>query len=215
MNENHLEAVCLDWLDGLGWTCLHGEAVSPGGEQAGRERYADVVLAPRLRDAVLRLAPDLSPAEVDEVVAKVASYGSQSLIDGNREMYDWLRNGVSLERIEPDGRRSVLRVPVIDFDGPNDLLAVQQFTVHGQKVRRPDIVFFVNGLPLVVLELKNPADLNADVEKAYHQIQTYKADIPQLFAFNLLNVISDGTVARYGSVSADLSRHSRWRLLDG
>jgi type I restriction enzyme R subunit len=215
MNENHLEAVCLDWLAGLGWTCLHGDAVSPGGEQAGRERYADVVLAPRLRDAVLQLAPDLSPSEVDEVVAKVTSYGSQSLVDGNREMYDWLRNGVPLERIESDGRRSVLRVQVIDFDGPNDLLAVQQFTVHGQKLRRPDLVLFVNGLPLVVIELKNPADPNADYEKAYNQIQTYKADIPQLFAYNLLNVISDGTVARYGSLSADLSRHSRWRLVGG
>jgi type I restriction enzyme, R subunit len=215
MNENHLEAVCVDWLAGLGWACLHGDAVSPGGEQAGRERYADVVLTPRLRDAVLRLAPNLAPSEVDEVVAKVASYGSQSLVDGNREMYDWLRNGVPLERIESDGRRSVLRVPVIDFDGANDLLAVQQFTVHGQKLRRPDLVLFVNGLPLVVIELKNPADPNADYEKAYHQIQTYKADIPQLFAFNLLNVISDGTVARYGSLSADLSRHSRWRLVGG
>lgn len=215
MNENHLEAVCLDWLAGLGWTCLHGDAVSPGGEQAGRERYADVVLAPRLRDAVSRLAPALSPAEADEVVAKVTSYGSQSLVDGNREIYDWLRNGVPLERIESDGRRSVLRVPVIDFDGPNDLLAVQQFTVHGQKLRRPDLVLFVNGLPLVVIELKNPADPNADYEKAYNQIQTYKTDIPQLFAYNLLNVISDGTVARYGSLSADLGRHARWRLVGG
>jgi len=187
MNENHLEVVCVDWLAGLGWACLHGDAVSPGGEQAGRERYADVVLSPRLRDAVLRLAPELALTEVDDVVAKVASYGSQSLVDGNREMYDWLRNGVPLERIEPDGRRSVLRVAVIDFDGPNDLLAVQQFTVHGQKLRRPDLVLFVNGLPLVVIELKNPADPNADYEKAYNQIQTYKADIPQLFAYNLLN----------------------------
>ena len=88
MNENHLEVVCLDWLASLGWACLHGDAVSPGGEQAGRERYADVVLAPRLRDAVSRLAPDLTPTDVDEVVAKVTSYGSQSLVDGNREMYD-------------------------------------------------------------------------------------------------------------------------------
>ena len=109
----------------------------------------------------------------------------------------------------------MLRVPVIDFEGTNDLLAVQQFTVQGQKIRRPDLVLFVNGLPLVVIELKNPADPNADYEKAYNQIQTYKADIPQLFAYNLLNVISDGTVARYGSLSADLSRHSRWRLVGG
>ena len=215
MNENHLEATCLDWLGELGWARLHGDSVSPGGELAARERYADIVLVPRLRDAVVRLNPSLSSAETDEVTAKVASFGSQSLVDGNREMYDWMRNGVLLERIESDGRRAVLRVRVVDFDGPNDLLAVQQFTVHGQKIRRPDIVLFVNGLPLVVIELKNPADPHADFEKAYNQIQTYKADIPQLFAYNLFNVISDGTVARYGALSADLSRHSRWRLIGG
>ena len=215
MKENHLEAACLDWLSAAGWTCLHGDAVSPGGELAGRQHYAEAVLTPRLRAAVGRLNPELSPAESDEVTAKVASFGSQSLVDGNREMYDWLRNGVPLERVETDGRRNVLRVPVIDFAGENDLLAAQQFTVHGQKIRRPDLVLFVNGVPLVVIELKNPADPNADYEKAYHQIQTYKADIPQLFAYNLLNVISDGTIARYGSLSADLSRHARWRLVGG
>ncbi|MEK5750083.1 type I restriction endonuclease, partial [Acinetobacter nosocomialis] len=85
-----------------------------------------------------------------------------SLVDGNREVYDWLRNGVPLERTASDGRREVLRIPVIDFIGDNDLLAVRQFTVQGAKLRRPDIVLFVNGLPLVVIELKNPADLNAD-----------------------------------------------------
>ncbi|MFC5571125.1 type I restriction endonuclease subunit R [Lysobacter yangpyeongensis] len=216
MKENHLEEVCLDWLDGLGWTRMHGEALAPGGMEAARERWSEVVLAPRLRDAVVRLNPGLAASEVDLAVAHVSGYASQSLVDGNREMYDWLRNGVPVERIEADGHRTVLRVQVIDFTGKqNELLAVQQFTVQGQKVRRPDLVLFVNGLPLVVIELKNPADLNADYESAFHQIQTYKADIPQLFWFNLLNVISDGTVARYGSLTADLSRHSRWRLLGG
>jgi type I restriction enzyme R subunit len=215
MKENHLEDACLDWLRGLGWTCLHGDALAPDGSEDARERWSDVVLAPRLRAAVSRVNPTLPASDVDAAVMRVTGYGAQSLVDGNKEVYDWLRNGVPVERIEPDGRRSVLRVQVIDFTGRNDLLAVQQFTVHGNKVRRPDIVLFVNGLPLVVIELKNPADLNADFESAYNQIQTYKADIPQLFWFNLLSVISDGTVARYGSVTADLSWHSRWRLLGG
>lgn len=179
------------------------------------DRWSDVVLAPRLREATIRLNPQLPASDVDAVVMKIAGYGHQSLIDGNRELYDWLRNGVPLERNASDGRREVLRVPVIDPDGHNDLLAVRQFTVQGAKLRRPDIVLFVNGLPLVVVELKNPADLNADFESAWNQIQNYKAEIPQLFWFNLLNVVSDGTVARYGSLSADLSRYSRWRLLDG
>lgn len=216
MKEDHLEEVCLDWLEGLGWTRMHGEALAPGGTDRARERWSEVVLSPRLREAVARLNPKLSGAEVDATVARLSGYGAQSLVDGNRELYDWLRNGVPVERVDADGHRAVLRVRVIDFAGDqNDLLAVQQFTVQGQKLRRPDIVLFVNGLPLVVIELKNPADLNADFESAYNQIQTYKADIPQLFWFNLLNVISDGTVARYGSLSADLSRHSRWRLLGG
>ncbi len=217
MKENHLEEVCLDWLEGLGWTCMHGEVLAPGGTEGARERWSEVVLGTRLRDAVVRLNPALSPAEVGMAVAQVTGYGAQSLVDGNREVYDWVRNGVPVERVEPDGHRAVVRVRVLDFDeGRNDLLAVQQFTVQGgNKIRRPDIVLFVNGLPLVVIELKNPANLDADFEAAYHQIQTYKADVPQLFWFNLLNVISDGTVARYGSLSADLSRHSRWRLLEG
>jgi type I restriction enzyme R subunit len=214
MKEDHLEQACLGWLASLGWTCMAGDAFVPGDGE--RERWSDVVLAGRVRAAVARLNPGLAPAEADAAVAQLAGYGAQSLVDGNREIYDWLRNGVPVERVAADGHREVLRVRVLDLDaGANDLLAVQQFTVQGQKLRRPDIVLFVNGLPLVVIELKNPADINADFESAYNQIQTYKADIPQLFWFNLLNVISDGIVARYGSISADLPRHARWRLLDG
>ncbi|MDE2367505.1 MAG: type I restriction endonuclease subunit R [Burkholderiales bacterium] len=215
VDESIVEQASLEWLAGLGYTSIHGDDLSPGGQHEARRRYSDVVLVPRLRDAVTELNPALTQKEIEQAVALVSGYGSQSVVDGNKEVYDWLRNGVPLDRIEDDGRRTVLRVRVINFDGANDLLAVQQFTVHGQKIRRPDIVLFVNGLPLVVVELKNPADINADIEAAYNQIQTYKADIPQLFFFNLLNVISDGTVARYGSLTADLGRHSRWRLLGG
>jgi type I restriction enzyme R subunit len=216
VKENHLEEVCLDWLEALGWTGMEGEALAPGSAEGARERWSDVVFAPRLRDAVTKLNLGLVPADLDAAVARLSGYGAQSLVDGNREVYDWLRNGVPIERIESDGRHTVVRVRVIDFDGGgNDLLAVQQFTVKGQKLRRPDIVLFVNGLPLVVVELKNPADINADFESAFNQIQTYKADIPQLFWFNLFSIISDGTVARYGAISADLSRHARWRLLEG
>lgn len=213
MNENHLELACLEWLGCLTYTTVHGDDVSPGGAEGSREKYSEVVLKPRLREAVMRLNDDMSADEAEEVVSRLSLYGSQSLLDGNKEIYDWLRNGVPFERVRSDGSIDSPRARVIDFTGQNDLLAVQQFTVHGHKVRRPDLTLFVNGLPLVVIELKNPADPNADIESAYNQIQTYKADIPQLFYFNLLNVISDGVVSRYGSLTANFGRYSPWRLL--
>lgn len=214
MNENHLEQACLEWLEGVGFSIQQGDTVSPGGTEGGREKYSEVVLKNRLRPEVERLNPSITRQEVDDAVTRLAFYSAQSLVDGNKTIYDWIRNGVPVERIEDDGTHSLLRVQVIDASGHNDLLAVQQFTVHGQQIRRPDITLFVNGLPLVVIELKNPADPNADILSGYNQIQTYKFDIPQLFYFNLFNIISDGVVARYGSLTADFNRFARWRLLD-
>ncbi|MEX7116644.1 type I restriction endonuclease, partial [Pseudomonas aeruginosa] len=140
MNENHLEQACLGWLESLGFSSLKGEVVSPGGTEGGREKYSEVVLQNRLRDAIERLNPGVSSAEADAAVSRLALYGAQSLVDGNKQVYDWIRNGVPVERIESDGTRTFPLVRVIDFAGPNDLLAVQQFTVYGQQVRRPDIV---------------------------------------------------------------------------
>lgn len=214
MNENHLEQACLEWLEGLGFSILQGDTVSPGGTEGGREKYSEVVLKNRLRLGVERLNPSITKQEVDDTVSRLAFYSAQSLVDGNKTVYEWIRNGVPVERIEDDGTHSLLRVQVIGPSDQNDLLAVQQFTVHGQQIRRPDITLFINGLPLVVIELKNPADPNADILSGFNQIQTYKSDIPQLFYFNLFNIISDGVVARYGSLTADFNRFSRWRLLD-
>ncbi|MEW8509144.1 MAG: type I restriction endonuclease subunit R [Candidatus Thiodiazotropha sp.] len=215
MNEGHLESLALEWLEGLGYTCLTGEDVSIGGSQEARTKYTEVVLRPQLEAAVARLNPSAPVVSQTAAVTKLTDYANQSVIDGNREIYGWLRGGVPVEVIGEDGHRAIERLKVIDFDAPasNDLHAVQQFTVHGQNIRRPDVVVFINGLPLVVVELKNPADENADIEAAYNQIQTYKDDIPQLFHFNLLNIISDGINARYGSLTADFSRHGFWRLL--
>ncbi|MDT0618311.1 type I restriction endonuclease subunit R [Salinisphaera sp. P385] len=211
MIEDHLETSALDWLDGIGYECCKGEAIT--GEGKDRERYREVVLRPRLASAVRALNPDL--AEVDEVVDKLADYSAQSQLEGNREVHDWLISGVPVEVMRDNGEREVIRAQVIDFEDAeaNDWLAVQQFTAHGTHPRRPDVVVFVNGLPLIVMELKNPGDEDADIEEAWKQIQTYKREVPQLFHYNLLNVISDGIVTRYGSLTADLERHTPWRLI--
>jgi type I restriction enzyme R subunit len=215
--EGHLEDAVLSWFSDLGYECLTGEMVSAGGSHEARTRYSEVVLRPRLEQGISALNPSLSNDALRQAVSKLADYSTQSLIDGNREVYDWIRNGVPVEIEDETGHKRIIRAGVIDTETPsnNDWLVVQQFTVHGAKIRRPDVVLFVNGLPLVVLELKNPADVNADIESAYLQIQTYKADIPQLFSYSLMNVISDGVVARYGSLTADFERYSPWRLIDG
>lgn len=215
MNENHLEEACFNWLSELGYEVLTGDEVSPGGSSQDRERYSEVVLASRLRAALEKFNPTCSAAEINEALNKVSGFGSQSIVEGNKSLYDWLRNGVEVDRTGSDGVPTVIRLKVFSTDGDNDFSAVRQFTIHGKKVRRPDVILMVNGIPLVVIELKNPADENADIEAAYNQIQNYKHDIPQLFNYNLLNIISDGTLARFGSLTANFERFTPWRLLNG
>ena len=170
MKEDHLETSALDWLGSLSYECSKGEAIT--GEGKDRERYREVVLKPRLASAVRALNPGL--AEVDQVVEKLADYSAQSQLEGNREVHDWLTSGVPVEVTRDNGEREVIRAQVIDFEDPeaNDWLAVQQFTVHGTHPRRPDVVVFVNGLPLIVMELKKPGDEDADIDEALKQMQT-------------------------------------------
>ncbi|MFN4054074.1 MAG: type I restriction endonuclease subunit R, partial [Alishewanella aestuarii] len=215
MNENHLEEACFNWLSELGYEVLAGDEVSPGGSSQDRERYSEVVLASRLRAALEKFNPTCSASEINEALTKISGFGSQSIVEGNKSLYDWLRNGVEVDRVGQDGVPTVVRLKVFSTDDDNDFVAVRQFTIHGKKVRRPDVILMVNGIPLVVIELKNPADENADIEAAYNQIQNYKHDIPQLFNYNLLNIISDGTLARFGSLTANFERFTPWRLLNG
>ncbi|EOW9288080.1 type I restriction endonuclease, partial [Vibrio cholerae] len=180
MNENDLEDACFTWLSDLGYEVLTGDDVSPGGGDQDREHYSDVVLSSRLRAALEKFNPTCTATEIDEAFNKVAGFSSQSLVDGNKALYDWLRNGVEVDRMGADGVPTVIRLKVFSPGRDNDFAAVRQFTIHGKKVRRPDVILMVNGIPLVVIELKNPADLNADIEAAYNQIQNYKHDIPKL-----------------------------------
>lgn len=215
MTENDLELACIDWFRDLGWNYSHGEVLSPGGVAPERAHYTEVVLAPRLRAALERLNPDLPVAAIDDAEKRVQQFAGQSLIEANRDLYVWLRDGIPVD-VELDGHRRQLNVAVFDWEdvAGNDWLIVNQFTVKGAKTVRPDLVAFVNGLPLAVIELKNPADEKADVYAAFNQIQNYKNEVPQLFEPNVVCVISDGAVARVGSISADQERFMPWRVAE-
>ncbi len=216
MTENDLEQACIDWFRDLGWEYAHGESISPGGFSPERAHYNEVVLAPRFRAALESLNPDLPATAIDDAEKRVRQFAGQSLVEANRDLYVWLRDGIPVD-IEDDGRRRQAFVAVFDWKDltRNDWLIVNQFTVKGGKTVRPDMVAFVNGLPLAVIELKNPADEKADVFAAFNQIQNYKNEIPQLFEPNVVCVISDGTVARLGSISADQERFMPWRVAEG
>ena len=216
MTENDLELACIDWFRDQGWHYSHGEVLSPGGIAPERTHYNEVILAPRFRAALERLNPELPTTALDDAEKRVQQFAGQSLVESNRDLYIWLRDGIPVD-VELDGHRRQLNVAVFDWTDAarNDWLIVNQFTVKGSKTVRPDLVAFVNGLPLAVIELKNPADEKADVYAAFNQIQNYKNEIPQLFEPNVVCVISDGPVARVGSISADQERFMPWRMADG
>jgi type I restriction enzyme R subunit len=216
MTENDLEQACIGWFRELGWEYSHGESISPGGFAPERAHYNEVVLAPRFRAALESLNPDLPVSAIDDAEKRVRQFAGQSLVEANRDLYVWLRDGIPVDIEEDDHRRQAF-VAVFDWTDltRNDWLIVNQFTVKGSKTVRPDMVAFVNGLPLAVIELKNPADEKADVFAAFNQIQNYKNEIPQLFEPNVVCVISDGAVARMGSISADQERFMPWRVADG
>ncbi len=215
--ENDLEQTVLSWLNGLGCTVLAGPDIAPGELLAERAVFGEVVLKTRLRDAMVRLNPSLDEDAIDDAVRKLLHPSHVSLIRNNHTIHNYLVNGVSVDVLRPDGGHGVT-VRVIDFDKPenNDWLVVNQFAViEGKYNRRPDIVIFVNGLPLCVIELKNPADENATIWSAFNQLQTYKQQIPSLFLYNASLIISDGLEARIGTLTADRERFMPWRTIEG
>lgn len=215
--ESDIENAALSWFSELGYSVVSGPDIAPGEPAAERTDYGQVVLDGRLRDAVTRLNPALPTDAVEEVVRKVSLPDSPSLIANNHEFHRMLIDGVPVE-YQADGRVVHDLARIIDFDNHdnNDWLAVNQFTViEGQYNRRPDVVLFVNGLPLSVIELKNAADEKATTRTAFNQLQTYKQQIPSLFAFNEALVVSDGIDARVGTLTADWEWFMPWRTIDG
>jgi type I restriction enzyme R subunit len=218
VNESVVEEAALAWFQRLGYTVLSEPQIAPGEPEAERESYDEVVLVGRLRDALARLNPALpAQALIDALNAlRRPAYPSQIL--NNRAVHRMLVDGVPVEYSEDNGEIVGNRAVVIDFDDPlaNDWLVVEQYTVHeGDQTRRPDIVVFLNGLPLAVLELKNAADEKATIWNAFQQLQTYKKQISSLFTYNEMLVISDGVEARIGTLTSDRERFQPWRTVGG
>jgi type I restriction enzyme R subunit len=215
--EAGLEAVVLDLLSGLGWSVRYGPEIAPGELTAERDDYREVVLIGRLRDAVLRLNPGLPLDAVEDAVKTALRPESQVAESENLRTYRLLVEGVPVDFRDGDGNIRSARAQLVDFNDPqnNDYLAVNQFTVLGSRERRPDIVLFVNGLPLVLMELKRPGDENATLRGAFNQIQTYRAQIADLFTWNQVTVISDGTQARAGSFTAGWEHFAPWKTIHG
>ncbi|MFB9887043.1 type I restriction endonuclease subunit R [Balneatrix alpica] len=217
MTEDQLEQETLGWLAELGYTHLYGPDIAHDGDSPERASYRDVLLIGRLRRAVERLNPSVPLAAREDALKQVVDLGLPVQLSANRLFHRLLVSGVPVQ-YQKDGETRGDFVRLIDWaDGrANEWLAVNQFSIQGPKhTRRPDIILFVNGLPLVLLELKNPADVHADLIKAFDQIQTYKEQIPDVFHYNEILVISDGSEARMGSLSADIERFARWRTIDG
>ena len=218
ITEVDIESAALSWLSALGWQVAHGPAIAPDTPTAERAEYGQVVLERRLRDVVAALNPALPVDALDDAFRRLARPEGSSLDGRNRAFHRMLVNGVGIEYRDAEGRLRGDQVRVIDFDNTanNDWLAVNQFTVtENQNTRRPDVVLFVNGLPLGLIELKNPADEDATIRTAWNQLQTYKAELPTLFAMNEALVVSDGNEARLCSLTAGWEWFKPWRTLGG
>ncbi len=218
LNESIVEDAALAWLEELGYAITHGPHIAPGEPAAERTTFGDVVLVERLRGAIQRLNPAIPDDAREDALRKVLRVGTPSLTQTNRAFHKMLRDGVEVEYARPDGSIAGDHARLIDYDTPdaNDWLAVNQFTViEGQHNRRPDIVVFVNGLPLGLIELKNAADEDATIWSAYAQLQTYKAEIDSLLHYNAALIVSDGTQARVGSITANQEWFKVWRTIDG
>jgi type I restriction enzyme R subunit len=215
INEDQVEQLAIEWFKALGYDYCHGYDIAPDSETPQRANYQEVLLSNRLHTALTKLNPTLPNTAIDEAIHLLKKPQHATPIQNNRAFHQMLLQGISVEIKSGDETRGDV-VKLIDFENPanNDFLVVNQYTIKGTKGnRRPDIVVFINGLPVSVIELKNPADTNADIFKAYNQLQTYKDEIEDLFVYNEALVISDGIHARVGSLTATDERYMYWRTI--
>lgn len=220
ITEDQLEQLCLDWFKGMDYEYVCGYDIAPDSDNPERTDYRQVILHDRLLGRLEVMNPHIPVATLEQVAIQVANPATPVLINNNKAFHQLLLEGVKVEyrnkEQDKHGEEQTDYVQLIDFNSvdTNQFLVVNQYTITGTKGnRRPDVIVFINGLPLAVLELKNPADNNADIWSAFQQFQTYKDDIPDLFMFNQALVVSDGLNARVGSLTANKERFMAWRTV--
>jgi type I restriction enzyme R subunit len=219
IHESDVEENVLAILASLGYEIIRGDSEEylPGGGSALRADYKDVVLVERLRGALRRINASISEESREQAIKQVLRSQSQKLIEDNESFHKMLVDGVDVA-FQAAGEERYQKVWLFDFRDPanNDFLVVNQFTVIERNVeRRPDVILFVNGIPLLVFELKNLADQDANIWTAYDQFQTYAAQLPSLFRYNEVLVISDGIEARAGTITSEKERFMQWKTIDG
>ena len=217
ITENIIEESAIEILQSQGWDYANGKEISPEGLFCERENYSQIVLVNRLRNAIAKINPEIPIDAQEAAVQKVLRIASPEMLHNNEEFHRLLVEKVKIP-YQQNGNERSHEVALIDFENieNNQFTVVNQYTIiENNQNKRPDVLLFVNGLPLVVIELKNAASENANIKSAYQQIQTYKAIIPSLFTYNAICILSDGLECKAGSVSADLSRYMTWKTSDG
>ncbi len=217
LNESTVEVAALEYLRELGYSTAFGPEIAPDGDLSERKSYDSVYLLSRLRESISRLNPAATLESVEEAVKRLGRAESQNPVAENMRIHVLLRDGVPVERRDSSGQVRTDLMQLVDFARPenNDWLAVNQFTVDEGRNRRPDIVLFLNGMPVAVFELKNLADETATLRHAFNQIQTYRKDIPSIFTPNVVTVISDGASAAMSSFSGQFEHYAPWKTVDG
>jgi type I restriction enzyme R subunit len=217
ISEQKVEDQSVEYFKEIGYQYKDGYEISPEGSEPERDEFKQVILEKRLISALIKINSDIPIEIIHKYIFQLTNPNFTDLLTSNRELHSWLTKGLKITYMKDD-QEIGLQLKLIDFDNleNNDFLVVNQFEVKGDKrLRRPDVVVFVNGLPLSVIEFKNPADVKADIWSAFNQLQTYKDNIPNLFNTNVNLIISDGIEARVGSLTADQERFMRWRTIDG
>ncbi|SDH42616.1 type I restriction endonuclease subunit R [Desulfosporosinus hippei] len=216
--ESHLEEATLEWFEELGYQIIFAPDIAPDGEYSERRDYSDVILSERLKEALTRINPKLPSDAIEDAYRQISVPQNPSLLMNNQAFQKMITDGIDVQVKQADASYKTEKAYVFDYIKPlkNEFIVVNQFTVieHGVE-KRPDVIVFVNGIPLVVVELKNAVNENVNITDAYNQLQTYKSKIPSLFTYNSFMVISDGINARAGTLTSDEDRFMAWRTIDG